>query len=595
MLSPVFARAVALLALCAGMLLAVTPDASPGPIPAALERAVASAETSAPAGHVRVEVVAVDSVAAARALVLTLGGQIEVESGGRIQAQVTPAAETALRAASDVVRVDGPAVAVPLQVVPAMDLIGVPRWQTAGFTGEGTRVAVLDSGFQGLQAALGTTLPPSVMSRSFRSDGNLNGGTDHGRRSAEVIHQIAPGADLTLVNFSTLTELSAAVDFLIQQRVDVISFSLGYIHNGPGDGTGAVNAIVSRATVAGIAWAVAAGNWAQQHYSATFRDIDRDSVHEFGPTAQTNQHAFTAGDLITISLRWDDAWGASCSDYDLELFGPDGALVRAARGIQNCSGNPVESLQVLATRSGTYGVRVVQARSDVPKAFDLMVVGSPDRGGTLEFSTTGGSLSQPADHAGVVTVGALTSTATRQEAAYSSRGPTTDGRQKPNILAPTGVATSGTGFAGTSASAPHVAGVMALLKEAFPDARRERLEALVQLRSVGVPAVPGGSGARRLDLGSLLGAGPFLPSRASEARLVGDLPVGPGLAVVQYQGPNGFPARFAHLATGGRRVAAVYAFRAPLGFDIFVRGAPAWVNSFNVMNNGQLLMIRLAE
>lgn len=589
MLSPALARALALLALSAGMLLAVTSD--PSTLPLAFE----SAAASAPAGHVRVEVVAVDSMEAARALMLTLGGQIEVESGGRIQAQVTPEAEAVLRAASDVVRVDGPAVAVPLQVVPAMDLIGVPRWQTAGFTGEGTRVAVLDSGFQGLQAALGTTLPPSVTSRSFRTDGNLNGGTDHGRRSAEVIYQIAPGADLTLVNFSTLTELSAAVDFLIAQRVDVISFSLGYIHNGPGDGTGAVNEIVSRATGAGIAWAVAAGNWAEQHYSATFRDLDRDSVHEFGPTAQTNQHTFTAGDLITISLRWEDAWGASCSDYDLELFGPDGALVRAARGIQNCSGNPVESLQVLATRSGAYGVRVVQARSDVPKAFDLMVVGSPDRGGTLEFSTAAGSLSQPADHPGVVTVGALTLSATRQEAAYSSRGPTTDGRQKPNILAPTGVATSGTGFAGTSASAPHVAGVMALLKEAFPDARRERLEALVQLRSVGLPAVPDGSGARRLDLGSLLGAGPFLPVGASEARLVGDLPEGPGLAVVQYQGPNGFPARFAHLAAEGREVAAIYAFRVPLGFDRYIRGAPSWVNTLSVMNNGQLLMIRLAE
>ncbi|MDO9445955.1 MAG: hypothetical protein Q7K37_11625, partial [Dehalococcoidia bacterium] len=79
------------------------------------------------------------------------------------------------------------------------------------------------------------------------------------------------------------------------------------------------------------------------------------------------------------------------------------------------------------------------------------------------------------------------------------------------------------------------------------------------------------------------------------ARLVGDLPEGPGLAVVQYQGPNGFPARFAHLAAEGREVAAIYAFRVPLGFDRYIRGAPSWVNTLSVMNNGQLLMIRLAE
>ena len=46
---------------------------------------------------------------------------------------------------------------------------------------------------------------------------------------------------------------------------------------------------------------------------------------------------------------------------DIELFGPEGALVRASRDTQACSGDPVESLQVLATKSGRYAVRIVQA------------------------------------------------------------------------------------------------------------------------------------------------------------------------------------------------------------------------------------------
>ncbi len=256
------------------------------------------------------------------------------------------------------------------------------------------------------------------------------------------------------------------------------------------------------------------------------------------------------------------------------MFGPDGGLVRAARGIQNCSGDPVEALQVLATRSGAYSVRVVQARSDVPKVFDLMVVGSPDRGGALEFNVAAGSLSQPADHPDVLTVGALTVSATREEAPYSSRGPTTDGRPKPEILAPTGVTSTNTTFAGTSAAAPHAAAVMAMLKEAFPGADRARLTALVQ---------------------TLVGLGPLLPDGVSEASVAGALPTGPGLALVIYRGPDAYPARFFHLQVGGRWLAGIYRVRVPSGFDAFIPGAPAWVQRFTVINNGQLLVLRFAE
>lgn len=493
-------------------------------------------------------------------------------------------------------RVERPGIFVPLQIASSVDLIGASEWQAAGFTGFGAKVAIVDAGFRGYSTVLGTELPPQVRVRSFRADGQINAGTDHGRRAAEVIHDIAPGASLFLVNFSTVTELSAAVDYLIEEGVDVVSFSLGYIHNGPGDGTGPVNEIVSRSVAAGQTWAVASGNWAQQHWVGEFRDVDGDAAHEFSGSNEMNEHDFNAGDLITVSLRWDEPWGAACSDYDLELFGPSGALVRASRRIQDCSQDPVESMQVLATQTGTYGVRIIQAHAERPRRLELMMVGTPDRGQPLSISVPESSLSEPADHPGVITVGALTASATRTEAPYSSRGPTSDGRFKPNILAPTGSANASPAatFGGTSAAAPHLAGVLAMLKEANPDADSARLAALVQTRAVSVPGVTGGSGARRLDLGSLSGLGPLLPQGAHEARLLGDIPEA-GLALVQYDGPNGYPARFMHLLTDYQPVTAVYTLVvSEQRWRAFITGAPDFVNrDFTRVTDGELLVLLL--
>ncbi|MCK9486705.1 MAG: S8 family serine peptidase [Dehalococcoidia bacterium] len=535
-------------------------------------------------------------LAAALALIADLGGRVEVTSHGRVQAMV-PSEAVAVLEASPLVAVQAPGIFLPLQTVDALDLIGADRWQSAGFSGFGTRVAVVDAGFQGYSLTLGQNLPTRVRVRSFRADGQINAGTDHGRRAAEVIHRVAPGATLFLVNFSTVTELSEAVDYLIAERVDVVSFSLGYIHNGPGDGTGPVNEIVSRAVAAGQAWAVASGNWAQQHWVGEFRDTDGDAAHEFAGMNEVNEHDFAAGDLITVSLRWDEPWGAACSDYDLELFGPNGALVRASRRIQNCAQDPVESLQVLATQTGTYGVRIIQAHAESPRRLELMMVGTPDRGHPLSISNPESSLSEPADHPGVITVGALTASATRTEAPYSSRGPTSDGRFKPNVLAPTGAgnASPAAAFGGTSAAAPHLAGVLAMLKQANPGADAARLAALVQTRAVSVPSVPGGSGARRVDLGLLSGLGPLLPQRSESAQLLGDIPAS-GLALLQYDGPDGYPVRFIHRLTGYQTVTGVYTLDlARQTWRAYIPGAPDFVNRDLVrVDDGTVLVVRLS-
>lgn len=576
---------------------AAAPAAAAVPRPAAAPAAGDAAGRSPPLE--RVEVTAVAGVDDAMKLLARLGAQIELRSYDRIQALVPPDRVPQLRDARTIVRVEAPVRLLQLQVASASELIGSDRWQRAGFSGYGVRVAILDAGFDDYRTRLGSTLPASVRTRSFRSDNDLSGRTDHGTRAAEVVHRVAPSADLYLVNFGTLTELSAAVDFLVAERVDIVSFSLGFVHNGPGDGTGPVNEIVGRGTAGGALWTVAAGNWAQQHWSGAFVDSDSDSVQEFAPGVTQLGRFYPAGDLIIVSLRWDDRWGAACSDYDLELFGPSGALVRASRQIQDCKGDPVEGLQVLATSDGVYSVRVIKASADGPRQLDLLVVGSPGRGAALDRFVTASSLAQPADHPAVIAVGAASGPPLAVEP-FSSRGPTKDGRPKPEIASPTGVAGSlarGEAFAGTSAATPHVAGALALLKEAFPAAGRSQLQA--QLNGRAVDLAPAGfdsaSGFGMVSLGPLDGLGPLLPEGADRALIRGGYPPSEGLALLLYTGPDNFPLRFAHLFTEGRRPLTWFRFDAGAQrWDRFIVGAPSKVNNFETVINGTVLVARFA-
>jgi subtilisin family serine protease len=543
----------------------------------------------------RIEVAPRTSMTAARASIAAAGGRVELEAGGRLQVVLPRSARAAIEASPDL-EVLAPAIFVPLETAPvtapAAVLMGVDRWRTAGFTGHRVKVAIVDTGFDGYQEALGTALPRQVVAKSFRADGRLTG-SDHGRRAAEVIASIAPNATLYLVNFSTVTELNAAVDYLIAERVDVVSFSLGYVHNGFGDGSGAVNDAVRRGTSAGQAWAVAAGNWAQQHWTGPYVDSDRDGIHEFATGRPTNTHTFVQGDLITVSLRWNEPPGKACTDYDLELRGPDGSLIRASRSIQNCNQDPLESIQVLATQAGTYSVRIPGPVGGTGRLLDLLFVGSPDRGLPLELSVAAGSLAAPADNGSVLSVGALGPTL-QSEAGYSSRGPTADGRFKPNVLAPAAGAVGGT-FTGTSAAAPHAAGALALLQEAFPRAAREALTGLILGRAAGVTLAPGDSGAGRIDLGSVAGLDPLLPTGAEASALLGVRPPGSGLALMVYRGPSAYPLRFTHLLLDGRPISAIYQFDGTAQtWRVYVTGAPAFVNTVDLIANGAIVLVRFA-
>lgn len=106
---------------------------------------------------------------------------------------------------------------------------GADRWQAAGFYGQGVKIGVIDVGFGGYEALVGTELPglDRLQTRSFASDKTL-GKERHGTGVAEIIHDMAPDADLWLVRIDTNLSTDKAIRWLVDEvGVDLISMSIG--------------------------------------------------------------------------------------------------------------------------------------------------------------------------------------------------------------------------------------------------------------------------------------------------------------------------------------------------------------------------------
>ncbi|MDD5763517.1 MAG: PKD domain-containing protein, partial [Candidatus Bipolaricaulis anaerobius] len=349
----------------------------------------------------------------------------------------------------------------------------------------------IDLGFSGLATSQAQgDLPYSVVTRDFTGTG-IETGISHGTAVAQIVYDIAPDAQLYLVKIGNEVDLDNAVTYCISEGISIINHSLGWYNTNFYDGTGTIADIARRATSAGILWIQAAGNSGQKHYGATFTDGNSDGWHDSDVT-----FAATAGQQIAFYLTWD-AWPATGDDYDLYLFGPTGTLVASSTATQGGTEQPTERITTTAGSSGTYRVRIQKASGATRRLSLFSIVHD------LTPAVSASSMPAPANAAEVLSVGAInwTNYTSGPIAPYSSRGPTGDGRAKPDLAAPDNVTTGVSyysPFPGTSAAAPHVAGVAALLKAEAPSLNRSSLAS--RILSFCVPmGDPYAFGAGRLE------------------------------------------------------------------------------------------------
>ncbi len=426
------------------------------------------------AGRVRVvlEATKASEAQSIQARVAAVGGRVEAVYRNLVQAFVPMKAINALAALGSVSWVRTPFVPIWEQgstVSEGVRVLGANFWHDAGIKGQGVKVAIVDGGFKGYQRLLGSELPPAerVIVRSFNRDEDIEADERHGTAVAEIVYDLVPEATFYLVNFDTDVQLGQAIDFLISEGVHVINTSFNFLGTGcPWEGTGLIEPIVRRARDAGIFWAVSVGNHGTEHWQGIFDDPNKNGFHNFlgddeGLTLDVDTDE--VGAVIAI-LSWEDKCGKATENYELLLF--DDADRRRASGSQLRTGWPSRVLFFTPRESGRYHLKVRQRTATKPTArLDISVIDIEP-----EYSVFEGSVGvfEPAISPNAFSVGA---TDFRNDSArrYSSRGPTKDGRIKPDFAAPDGVRnTTFRQFFGTSASSPHVAGAAALVKSVRP-------------------------------------------------------------------------------------------------------------------------------
>ncbi|MDD4253926.1 MAG: PKD domain-containing protein [Methanofollis sp.] len=376
-----------------------------------------------------------------------------------------------------------------------------------GYNGTGVKIGVISDGVTHLDDAVLTgDLPPDVNVLS-----NTLGG-DEGTAMLEIVHDIAPGASLyfhdcggDVISFDeAFQDLADAGCTIICD--DIVYLDEPYFDESADAPLGGIRRLAAEGDVLLVS---SAGNFGLSHYQEEYLDSgNMFHSHDFGGGSVLLPFRVSATSPAFVVLQWADPWVSSANDYNLYVWDRTGSLVGMSTIVQEGNGTPLEVVSFTNPDPfvSTYyaGITRVRGSPRLLEVYTFYGAVSPD------YNTPSDSIFGHPAYPGVVTVGAIDFQDMLRQ--YSSQGPVTivypvpEERAKPDLAATDGVQVTGAGgfpnpFYGTSASAPHVAGIAALLMGQDPALNASGfVDALVSSSmDPGLPGYDPGYGYGRAD------------------------------------------------------------------------------------------------
>lgn len=347
------------------------------------------------------------------------------------------------------------------------------------------------------------------------------GGSDEGRAMAEIVHDVAPGAELAFhTAFRGQADFAQGIVDLAKKGCKVITDDVFYFAE-PFFQDGIIAQAVDEVKKMGVTYFSSAGNQSRQSYESKFRGSNYapfgnkfGTAHNFGASADNPIYyqpvRLQKNQSFLFILQWDDPFfsaggdGAK-SDLDIYLLDSQGNTLSRSDGDNIANGDPIEGFSYYNNTSGTLFYLAV-TKFDGPDPSHLKYIYYNDYSSDIFISTTkppipgirAGTIVGHAKAKGAIATGAAW---WKQTPAYLSDTPRIEyfssvggvpnylnvngkrinpvERKKPEITAPDGGNNSFFGydlsvsdtdtfpnFFGTSAAAPHAAGVAALMIEA---------------------------------------------------------------------------------------------------------------------------------
>lgn len=384
--------------------------------------------------------------------------------------------------------------------------------------GDGVRIGIISDGIDNaLEAMLANELPAKP-GKKFSADitvaAGLNGDGDEGTAMLEIVHDLAPNAKLFFAGPATSADMFVAMNTLAEDlECHVVCDDLSFFDQPFFDDGLLATAGSSAVFGAGRSYVTSAGNQAQEHWQDAFSgvvvnnaatgnanwtlmDFDGAGDHSMDVTVPANGR-------ILVFLQWNDEFGSSTNDYELYVVNQaETTVFGSSTNTQNGKQDPAEFISLNNNGAAPVNAKIFIREfnaPDGPSVMEMFVLDSS----VNEYASAADAIFGHAAAEGVISVGAVDASDTPCGLEdFSNHGPSTvwfpfEERDTPTFVATDRVHVSGAGcfacdpndcppppaggcsFAGTSAAAPHIAGIIAQMLEIKIDATpAEVLEAL---------------------------------------------------------------------------------------------------------------------